>query len=112
MSRYLHFIAFIIASCRSLGDATLHILHLQRDRQEVEKTFTGDRGQEYIGPGIPIYEDNEKIYSGLGMLLTAVPNDARYYEVSIDQSGNLNKSDLERAVESATMIEISLDGSL
>ncbi|UCD99525.1 MAG: nitroreductase family deazaflavin-dependent oxidoreductase [Chloroflexota bacterium] len=70
------------------------------------------RGQEHIGTAIPIREDREKKIVGLGKLLTAVPNDARFYNVAIDQQGNLDQNDLRRAVDNATMIEIRLDGSL
>ena len=70
------------------------------------------RGQKYIGTAIPISEDREKMIFGLSKLLSAVPNDARYYDVTIDREGNLDRSDLELAVESSTMIEISLDGAL
>jgi hypothetical protein len=70
------------------------------------------RGQEHIGTAIPIHEDRERKIVGLGKLLTAVPNDARFYDVAIDQQGNLDQNDLGRAVDDATMIEVYLDGSL
>ena len=66
------------------------------------------RGREHIGTAIPILDDQEKKIVGLGKLLTAVPTDARFYEVAIDQQGNLDQSDLARAVDNATMIEVHL----
>jgi len=70
------------------------------------------RGQENIGTAIPILDDQEKKIVGLGKLLAAVPTDARFYEVAIDQQGNLDQSDLARAVDNATMIDVHLDGPL
>jgi hypothetical protein len=70
------------------------------------------RGQENIGTAIPILDDQEKKIVGLGKLLAVVPTDARFYEVAIDQQGNLDQSDLARAVDNATMIEVHLDGPL
>ncbi len=70
------------------------------------------RGQEYPGTATPIREDRERKIVGLGKLLTAVPFDARFYEVTIDEQGNLDRTDLERAVDKATMIEVRLDGLL
>ena len=67
-------------------------------------------GQEYTGEAVPIREDKEKMIAGLGKLLTAVPNDMRYYNVSTDAQGNLNQAELECAVDEATMIEITLAG--
>jgi hypothetical protein len=69
------------------------------------------RGEEHTGTAIPICEDREKKILGLGKLLTAVPNDARFYDVKIDQQGNLDQGDLEHAIDNATMIEVSLDSS-
>jgi len=70
------------------------------------------RGQERIGTAIPIREDREKKILGLGKLLTAVPFDARFYNVEIDKQGNLDQNDLGPAADNATMIEVHLDGSM
>ena len=67
------------------------------------------RGQEFTGTAVSIRDNPEKMIGGLNKLLTAVPNDARYYDVKIDQMGNLDPGDLEQAVKGATMIEISID---
>jgi hypothetical protein len=69
------------------------------------------RGEEFTGNAIPIKENREEKIIGLSKLLTAVPSDTRYYDVSLDQQGNLVQDDLERAVDNATMIKIQLDGT-
>ena len=69
------------------------------------------RGREHIGTAIPILDDQGKKIVGLGKLLSAVPTDARFYDVAIDQQGNLDQSDLAWAVDNATMIEVHLDRS-
>ena len=68
------------------------------------------RGEERKGNAIPISENREEKIIGLSKLLTAVPNDARYYDVTFDQQGNLDQNELKRAVDNATMIKIQLDG--
>jgi deazaflavin-dependent oxidoreductase (nitroreductase family) len=70
------------------------------------------RGQEHTGTAIPIRDDREKKIVGLGKLLSAVPSDARFYDVVIDQQGSLDQNDLGRAADNATMIEVCLDGPL
>jgi hypothetical protein len=67
------------------------------------------RGRKRTGTAIPIPENREGKIAGLSSLLTAVPSDARFDNVSLDQEGRPNQADLEQAVESATMIEVSLD---
>lgn len=70
------------------------------------------RGQEYIGTAFPVRDDRERKIVGLGKLLTAVPFDARFYDVAIDQQGVLDQKDLGRAADDATMIEVRLDSLL
>jgi len=70
------------------------------------------RRVEFTGIATPIHENREKKIASLGKLLTAVPNDAVYYDVRKDQQGNLDQGDLARAVDDATMIEIRLEGSV
>ena len=70
------------------------------------------RRNEFTGIATPIHEDREKKIASLGKLLTAVPNDAVYYDVRKDQQGNLDQGDLARAVDDATMIEVRLEGSV
>ena len=68
------------------------------------------RRQEYFGIGHAINDDQEKMIIGLGKLLSSVPNDARYYDVSVNENGELDQEDLAHAIEHATMIEIQLKG--
>lgn len=69
------------------------------------------RRQEHTGIGNAINDDREKMIDGLRKLLSAVPNDARFYDVSADENGELDQDDLARAIEQATMIEIQLEGT-
>ena len=67
------------------------------------------RRKAHNGIATPIRKDREKKIVSLGKLLTAVPNDAVFYDVRKDQQGNLEQSDLARAVDGATMIEVRLE---
>ena len=70
------------------------------------------RGTEFQGVATPIPEDRDKKVIGLGKLLSAVPSDARFYNVTMDDQGKLNQAELNRAADEATMIEVSLGGSI
>lgn len=70
------------------------------------------RGQERRGIATPYAEDQDKKIIGLGKLLAAVPSDARFYHIVLDDQGNINQEDLKRAAETATMIEVRLEGPL
>ncbi len=67
------------------------------------------RGQEYHGTATPISEDRERKIAGLGMLLKAVPGDARFYNVAMEPQGIPDQNDLARAADQATMIEVRLE---
>lgn len=68
------------------------------------------QGQEVQGVATPIPEDREKKIVGLEKLLTAVPSDARFYNVALDDQGKLNQVDLQRGADESTMIEVRLQG--
>lgn len=67
------------------------------------------RRKKFTGIATPITGDRDEKIVGLGKLLTAVPNDAVFYKVRVDDEGNLNQEDLAQAVDNATMIEVRLD---
>jgi deazaflavin-dependent oxidoreductase (nitroreductase family) len=67
------------------------------------------RGREHSGIATPIDQDREKKIAGLAKLLGAVPWDAGFYNVTIDQQGRMDPKDLASAADNATMIEVYLD---
>lgn len=67
------------------------------------------QGQEYRGTAFPVQNDQERMVTALRELLTAVPSDASFYGIKIDQQGNMDLSDLQKGVEDATLIEIAID---
>jgi hypothetical protein len=67
------------------------------------------RGEKRKGIAHPETEDYELMAKKLGQMLRAVPNDAPFYEVSMDEDGEPDPQDLRRAAEDAVMIRIPLE---
>lgn len=66
------------------------------------------RGRDVSGQAEPIAEDKQEIAEALASHLQKSPFDARYYDVTIDKNGNPNLEEVERAVQSVTMICVQL----
>jgi hypothetical protein len=66
------------------------------------------RGRDVQGQAEPIAENKQAIADALAAHLRKSPFDARYYDVTIDDNGNPNLADVERAVQSVTMIRVQL----
>ncbi len=65
-------------------------------------------GRDVAGMAYPIDTDREAIARGLERMLQKIPNDARYYQVTVGPRGQLPASDLLRAARSNVMIRIHL----
>ena len=66
------------------------------------------RGRDVDGQAEPIAEPKQEIADALAAHLRKSPFDARYYDVTIDENGSPNLDDVERAVQSVTMIRVQL----
>jgi deazaflavin-dependent oxidoreductase (nitroreductase family) len=66
------------------------------------------RGRDVQGLAEPFAEDKQEIAEALAAHLRKSPFDARYYDVAIDDNGNPNLEEVERAVQSVTMIRVRL----
>jgi len=66
------------------------------------------RGRDVQGQAEPIAENKQDIVDALVAHLRKSPFDARYYDVTFDDNGNPNLADVERAVQSVTMIRVRL----
>jgi hypothetical protein len=66
------------------------------------------QGQDLAGYAEAISDDPERIAAGLHKHLLAVPNDARYYGVTLDADGQPEIEQVRRAAAEAVMIQISL----
>ena len=66
------------------------------------------QGQDCKGRAEAIPDNQEQIAAGLHQHLLAVPNDARYYGVTFDVSGQPNTDQVKRAATEAVMIRITL----
>jgi len=66
------------------------------------------QGRDVQGLAEPFAEDKQEIAEALASHLRKSPFDARYYDVTIDENGNPNLEEVERAVQSVTMIRVQL----
>ena len=80
-------------------------------------TFTGRKsGKNYTTPvsysqddnAEPVADDKQIIASALTTHLRKSPFDARFYDVTIDEAGNPNLEDVEKAVKTVAMIQVQL----
>jgi deazaflavin-dependent oxidoreductase (nitroreductase family) len=79
---------------KNLCDEALVTLHLQ--------------GRERKGIAEPIAEDKVAIATWLAAHLRNVPSDAKYYSVTLDEHGNPNTEEVEKAVQTVVMIRVRL----
>ena len=66
------------------------------------------QGQDFEGSAKAIKGDQERIAAGLEKQLKAVPFDANFYNVSMDEDGQPNKDDVKAAAAECVMVQISL----
>ena len=66
------------------------------------------QGQDFDGHAEAITGDPERIAAELKKHLLAVPNDARYYNVTLDADGQPDMDQVRQAAAEAVMIQISL----
>jgi len=66
------------------------------------------RGQELQGLPETVAEDKQAIAAGLAAHLRKAPFDARFYDVTMDDEGNPDLADVEKAVETVVMIRVQL----
>jgi deazaflavin-dependent oxidoreductase (nitroreductase family) len=66
------------------------------------------RGQEFKGWAEPVAEDKDAITTWLAAHLRNVPSDARYYSVTFDENGHPKAEEVEKAVQTVTMIRAKL----
>ena len=66
------------------------------------------RGRDVEGQAETIVENKQEIADALAAHLRKSPFDARYYDVTFDDNGDPNLDDVERAVQSVTMIRVQL----
>jgi deazaflavin-dependent oxidoreductase (nitroreductase family) len=66
------------------------------------------RGRRLQGLPETIVEDKNAVAAGLTAHLRQVPFDARFYEVALDDNGNPDLADVEKAVETVVMIRVQL----
>lgn len=62
------------------------------------------RGIEVQGMAQPVAEDKQAIAAELAAHLRAVPSDARWYGVTLDDQGNASAEDIEKAAQTVVMI--------
>lgn len=66
------------------------------------------RGKKIQGLAEPVVDDKQTIASALTTHLRQSPFDARFYDVTIDEAGNPNLEDVEKAVKTVAMIQVQL----
>jgi hypothetical protein len=66
------------------------------------------RGQDYEGHGVAIPDDVDQKEGGLFKLLKAVPSDAGFYTVKLDENKEPVMEDIKRAVADSVMIQITV----
>jgi deazaflavin-dependent oxidoreductase (nitroreductase family) len=66
------------------------------------------QGQEFQGLAETVAGDKQAIATGLAAHLRKVPDDARWYGVTFDDSGNPRGEEVEKAVQTVVMIRIRL----
>lgn len=64
------------------------------------------RGQDLKGVAEPVVDDKNTIATYLAAHLRNVPSDAKYYNVTFEEHGNLNTEEVEKAVQTVVMIRV------
>ena len=67
------------------------------------------QGQEMTGYAEAIRDDQEKITLSLQRHILAVPNDAKFYGVTMDENGQPNMEQVRAAVADIVMVQITID---
>lgn len=66
------------------------------------------RGKEVTGHAFVIYDDLEAIAKGIEMMLTAVPSNAKYYNVRMDEEKRPFPEDVAQATQRNVIVEIKI----
>ncbi len=66
-------------------------------------------GQDVTGTATAISDDQERKTTALYQHIKAVPNDARFYGVTLDTDGQPDMEQVEKAAAEAVMIQITID---
>ncbi len=66
------------------------------------------QGQDFNGHAEAISDEPDRIAMGLRNHIQAIPNDARYYGVTLDANGQPDMEQVKKAAAEAVMIQISL----
>jgi len=66
------------------------------------------QGTNYTGLGEPVADDVPRIAEGLRKFLVEVPSWSGFYDIKLGDDGLPRAEDLERAAETAILIEIQL----
>jgi len=66
------------------------------------------RGRDIQGLAEPVAEDKQTIATALAAHLQKSPFDARFYDVTIDDHGNPIQEEVEKAVQTVTMVQVQL----
>ncbi len=66
------------------------------------------QGRTINGWGIA-FEDKAEVEEGLMAYLQAVPNFAKYYEVSLDEENRPNRQDITRAAQPRVLVKLTKD---
>ena len=64
------------------------------------------QGREYRGWAEPVADDKDAIAPRLAAHLKRVPNDAKYYSVTFDETGIPREEEIEKAVQTVVMIRV------
>ncbi len=66
------------------------------------------QGRDLRGLAEPVAQDKQAIAAGLAAHLHKVPSDARWYGVTLDEHGNPDAAEVEKAVQTVVMIRVQL----
>ncbi len=66
------------------------------------------QGREFQGMAEPVAEDKQAVAAGLVEHLRKVPSDAVFYHVTLDEHGNPNAAEAEKAAQTVVMIPVWL----
>jgi deazaflavin-dependent oxidoreductase (nitroreductase family) len=91
-------------------DTVICLTHALWWKNLVERANVSMRiqGRDYVGTAEPVPDDTARKVKGLRKFLLAVPNWAKFYDVTMKPDGTPDSETLERAAEAAILIEIQL----
>ena len=67
------------------------------------------QGRERRGLARPISDDPRAVFAGMQLYFRQVPQDAKFYKVRLEDSGQPNTEDVQRAAQTTIMIRIRLE---